>query len=248
MLNSDEEAAVAEHFGVARPQVRRDHLISHLLAALSANAADQLVFFGGTALSRTFAPDGRLSEDIDLIATGRRRETAELVEACLIRGTRREYPGLRWQPPLTAVRDVEPAVLTSPDGLNVRVQLLSVTGFPPWPTTSQSLVQRYSDAPPATLTVFTRAAFSASKTVAWFNRSAPRDLFDLWLLAQAGALDGAAAQLFTRHGPTNRPPATELFSQPPDEVRWRRELAGQTRLDITAAEALEVVRRAWSEA
>lgn len=248
MLDADEEAAIAESFGVARPQVRRDHLISHLLAALSANAADQVTFFGGTALSRTFAPNGRLSEDIDLIATGKRREAAEIVEACLIRGTRREYPGLRWQPLLTTVRDVEPAVLTSPDGLTVRVQLLSVTGFPPWPTTSQSLVQRYSDAPPATLTVFTQAAFAASKTVAWFNRAAPRDLFDLWLLAQAGALDSAAAQLFARHGPTNRPPTVDLFSQGLDEVRWRQELAGQTRLDITAAEALDAVRRAWSAA
>jgi predicted nucleotidyltransferase component of viral defense system len=244
MLNPDEEAAIAERFGVARPQVRRDHLISHLLAALSAGAADEVIFFGGTALSRTFAPNGRLSEDIDLIAIGRRREAAELVEACLIRGTRREYPGLRWQPPLTTVRDTEPAVLTSPDGLTVRVQLLSPTGYPPWPTTSQSLVQRYSDAPPAMLKVFTQAAFAASKAVAWFNRAAPRDLFDLWLLAQAGALDSAAAELFARYGPTNARPTVDLFSQAPDEVRWRQELSGQTRLDITAAEALEVVRRA----
>jgi hypothetical protein len=72
MLAPDEEAAVAEQFGVARTQVRRDHLISHLLAALSTHLADQVVCFGGTALSRSFVPDGRLSEDIDLIAVGRR--------------------------------------------------------------------------------------------------------------------------------------------------------------------------------
>lgn len=94
MLNPDEETAIAEQFGVARAQVRRDHLISHLLAALSAHAADQVVFFGGTALSRTFAPAGRLSEDIDLIAVQGRRTAAELVADCLVRGTRREYPGL----------------------------------------------------------------------------------------------------------------------------------------------------------
>jgi hypothetical protein len=248
MLNPDEETAVAERFGVSRPQVRRDHLISHLLAALSTHAADQVVFFGGTALSRTFAPDGRLSEDIDLIATRGRRQVAELIAECLPRGTRREYPGLRWQPLLTAVRDTEPSTLTSPDGLTVRIQLLSPTGYPPWPTTSRALVQRYSDAPPATLTVFTEAAFVASKTVAWFTRASPRDLFDLWLLAQAGAIDSSAADLFVRYGPTNKPPTSDLFAHAPETTRWHRELSAQTRLDVTAAEALEVVRHAWGAA
>lgn len=125
MLDPAEETAVADQFGVARPQVRRDHLISHLLAALSTHAADEVVFFGGTSLSRTFIPDGRLSEDIDLIAVHERRGAAELVASCLVRGVRREYPGLRWEPHLTAVRDTEPAVLVSPEGLTVRVQLLA---------------------------------------------------------------------------------------------------------------------------
>lgn len=53
MLDPDEAAAIAERFGVGRSQVRRDHLISHLLGALSEHAADQVIFFGGTALSRT---------------------------------------------------------------------------------------------------------------------------------------------------------------------------------------------------
>jgi Nucleotidyl transferase AbiEii toxin, Type IV TA system len=245
MLHPDEEADVAEQFGVSLPQVRRDHLISHLLAALSAHAADQVVFFGGTALSRTFAPDGRLSEDIDLIATGQRRDVATLVQERLLRGTRREFPGLRWEPLLTAVRDVEPANLTTPDGLTVRVQLLRADGYPPWPTTTLPLVQRYSDAPPATLTVPTATAFAAAKTVAWIDRAACRDLFDLWLLAQAGSVSGEAARLFTQHGPTNKPPTARMFSQAPDEATWRRDLSGQTRLAVTAEEALAVVADAW---
>jgi predicted nucleotidyltransferase component of viral defense system len=244
VLDPDEEIAVAQKFGVARPQVRRDHLISHLLAALSDQAADEIVFFGGTALSRTFAADGRLSEDIDLIAVGSRRSAAELVESCLVRRTRREYPGLRWEPRLTEVRDTEPAVLISADGLTVRVQLLSPTGYPPWPTSPMPLVQRYSDAPPATLTVPTQAAFVAAKTAAWIDRAAPRDLYDLWLLA--GAIDEEAGRLFAQHGQTGKAPTEDLFTVAPDETRWSRELSGQTRLDVTAVEALEVVRRAWS--
>ncbi len=247
MLDPAEEAAVADQFGVARPQVRRDHLISHLLAALSAHAADEVVFFGGTSLSRTFIPDGRLSEDIDLIAVHERRGAAELVASCLVRGVRREYPGLRWEPQLTAVRDTEPAVLVSPEGLTVRVQLLGPTGYPPWPTERREIVQRYSDAPPATLTVLTLPSFVAAKTMAWLDRAAPRDLYDLWLLTHRHAIDEDAARLFTRYGQTGRPPTGELFTHAPDETRWRQELSGQTRLDVTATEALEAVRDAFDE-
>jgi len=121
MLDADEEHAVAEQFGVARTMVRRDHLISHLLAALSEHLADQVLFFGGTALSRTFVPDGRRSEDIDLIALGSRRKVAEIMERTLPHATRREYPGLRWRPSLTEVCDIAPAILSTPDGTSVRI-------------------------------------------------------------------------------------------------------------------------------
>jgi predicted nucleotidyltransferase component of viral defense system len=53
VLDPDQLQAVAETFGVDDAQVRRDHLISHLLAAISAEAAEEIVFFGGTALARS---------------------------------------------------------------------------------------------------------------------------------------------------------------------------------------------------
>jgi hypothetical protein len=40
MLGPDERRAVAARFRVAEDQVARDHLISHILAALPANAPD----------------------------------------------------------------------------------------------------------------------------------------------------------------------------------------------------------------
>lgn len=248
MLDPTDEHTIADQFGVARTQVHRDHLISHLLAAISDHLADDILFFGGTALSRTHAPDGRLSEDIDLIALGRRRATAERLETTLVRATRREYPGLRWEPAPTTVREATPAILTSPDGLTVRVQLLSSTGYAAWPTERRALVQRYRDAPPATLIVPTATAFAAWKTVAWADRAASRDLYDLHLLAELGAINDEAADLFRRHGPTNRPPTAELFTRPPHETTWRRELAGQTRLRITATDAITHVREAWRQA
>lgn len=248
MLEPADEDAVVEQFGVARAQVRRDHLISHLLAAISHHLPDEVLFFGGTALSRTHAPNGRLSEDIDLIALSNRRAVADRLESTLVRATRREYPGLRWQPSLTAVRDATPATLTAPNGTTVRIQLLTSTGYPPWPTERRAIIQRYHDAPPATLMVPTATAFAAWKTAAWANRAASRDLYDLHLLADLGTIDNAAADLYRRHGPTNKPPGASLFTRPPEEETWHRELASQTRLHITAADALHQVRVTWRNA
>ncbi len=163
MLDPTEEMMVAERFSVAREQVLRDHLISQVLATLSADFNDQVVFFGGTALSRTFTPNGRLSEDIDLIAVGNRRDIAQELERRILTANR--------------VRDV-----------------------------------------------------------------------DLWSLAGVGAIDGEAADLFARLGPTNRQPSSHVFSVAPDEAAWRRDLASQTRLTVTAGEALTVVRDAWKSA
>lgn len=249
MLDRDEAAAITARFGASEEQVRRDHLISHLLAALSAHVSESVVFFGGTALARAHLPDGRLSEDIDLIAVGDTRALlAERVETAMPRALRREFPRLAWRPPLSRVRQHEPAVLAAEDGTTVRFQLLDPVGYPPWPTEYRDLYQRYRDAPPARLRVPTLAAFAAWKTVAWLDRGAARDLFDLWLLATAGAIDAEAANLFARYGPTNRRPDRGSLGQLPDEGTWRRELAGQTRLAVSAADALRIVQDAWARA
>lgn len=246
MLAADEASRVAVAFGVADEQVRRDHLISHLLAELSRFARNNVLFFGGTALSRAFLPDGRLSEDLDLIAVGNRRDVAEQLEAQLIRGVRREYPRLRWEPGLASGKDTEAARLVSREGLSVRVQLLDSLGIAPWPTELRDLEQRYSDASPARLRVPTLASFAAWKTASWAERRAPRDLFDLWLLAGLGAVNVEAADLYVRLGPTGRRPAASIFAKPVDQPTWRRELAAQTRLEVGAEEALEAVREAWT--
>ncbi|MQY24431.1 hypothetical protein NRB20_75670 [Nocardia sp. RB20] len=69
-MNIDERDSVAIQFGVSPEQVERDHLISHLLAAISRGFGDRLHFIGGTALARTHLVGGRLSEDIDMVAFG----------------------------------------------------------------------------------------------------------------------------------------------------------------------------------
>jgi len=248
VLAPEEAAAVAARFGVPDRQVERDHLISHLLAALSAQLADRLVVFGGTALSRTHLPDGRLSEDVDLLAVPSRAAVVVDLERVLVSRLRREFGLLTWDPAPSTVRGATPAVLRSADGLTVRVQVLDPAGYPAWPTERQDLVQRYSDAPAASLEVLTRPAFVASKTAAWHDRRAARDLYDLWGLARLGAVDAEAAALFARLGPTGRPPVRWMFVRCPSEEDWRVQLAGQTRLAVTPAQALASVRDAWAAA
>jgi len=48
-LQPNDLAEVMATFGVAEAQVRRDHAISHILAALSRHHREELIFFGGTA-------------------------------------------------------------------------------------------------------------------------------------------------------------------------------------------------------
>jgi hypothetical protein len=147
-LDPKQATAIAAQFGVAFEQVRRDHLISLALAALSP-LRDQLVFFGGTALARSHLPHGRLSEDIDLIAIGPRAEVADAVVRAISRGLRATHGALQWSRPLRDVRDVDPVTVSTDDGITVRVQLLKALGYPPWPTVPTDVFQRYDDAPPA---------------------------------------------------------------------------------------------------
>jgi hypothetical protein len=174
-LDQDEARAVAARFGVAIEQVRRDHLLSQVLAAISNAHADRVIFFGGTALARTYLPEGRLSEDVDLIAVGSRAETAAAIEKTLRSALRRSHGRIAWAPALTAIRDTDAAVLVADDGqLSVRIQLLDRLGYELWPTSMQAIEQRYRDAPAASLRVPTAAAFAAWKTVAWHDRGALR--------------------------------------------------------------------------
>jgi len=245
-MNADERAEIAQQFGVAPEQVERDHLISHLLAFLSKNFSDRIRFIGGTALARTHLPNGRLSEDIDLIAIDERKAVAADLDAALPRALARTHGRLTLDPPLSDVANTVAAVLRSATGMLVRIQLLSVRGRMLWPTERRSLEQRYRDAPAAELTVPTLPAFAASKTATWADRRAPRDLWDLWALSGIGAIDTAALELYRRFGPTNQPPGSYVFETPPSDAEWQSQLAGQTRLTINAADALAAVREAWA--
>lgn len=245
-MNSDEKATVAEQFGVATEQVERDHLISHLLAFLSRDFGDRIHFIGGTALARTHLPDGRLSEDIDLIAVRDRKPVATDLDAALPRALARTHGRLTLDLALSSIPDTSAAILRTSEGLTVRIQLLSSRTRIVWPTERRSLVQRYADTPAAALLVPTLPAFAASKTATWFDRRASRDLWDLWALDRIGAIDPEAEALYQRFGPTNKSPALRDFEIAPTEADWQNQLSGQTRLTVSPKKALTAVHNAWA--
>jgi hypothetical protein len=59
------------------------------------------------------------------------------------------------------------------------------------------------------------------------------------------AIDAAAADLYRRYGHTNQLPGDYVFETPPSDAEWQAQLGGQTRLTVTAPEALTAVRQAW---
>jgi predicted nucleotidyltransferase component of viral defense system len=248
-LTRRELAAYVEQFGVAEEQVHRDHLISILLAALSASGdAESVLFFGGTALSRTQLTSLRLSEDIDLLALVPRAELAGRLQRVLERAVARTHGQVSWAPTLAGTTGSQAATMIVAEGLRVQVQLLAADHYPPWPVETATIEQRYTDVAPAQLRTLTLEAFVAAKTAAWIDRRAPRDLYDLYALAGRGASDTAAADLFRRLGPTGGAPGAWAFDTIPTEEVWRAALGHQCRLNVTAAEALDVVARAWRTA
>lgn len=249
MLEHDELVTVADMFGVAEDQVRRDHLISHVLAALP-EIAPEILFVGGTALARTHLADpaagGRLSEDIDLWVPERDRVATTLDER-LPRQLRREFPGTRWDPPLRSTKSaIEPGLLVTTSDLRVRVQLLDHEDWARWPSEAVRIETRYSDiTSDVELKVPTLPAFAAMKTLAWADRHAARDLYDLACLAEVGALTQEAAELV--HDATGASVQKYEFASLPAGFEWQSQLAHQTRDLPTPERCLELVRDAYGE-
>lgn len=252
MLDDGDLIRVSAEFGVDEAQVRRDHVISHILHAL-AELDVRVTFFGGTALSRTHLIDpdegARLSEDIDLLAMDRKAVAAAL-DRDLPRALRREFPRGRWNPALSEVRHLQPASFVVDGADAVRIQLINGRDhheLASYPTERHAVLLRYSDLPEqADLTVPTLVAFAAMKTAAWIDRLAPRDLYDLSLIARLGGITPEAADLVRRV--TGWRVRSATFERTPAEHSWQAQLRHQMKDVPSAQECLDAVRRAYSGA
>jgi predicted nucleotidyltransferase component of viral defense system len=242
VLDDRERQVIEAMFGVDSEQVVRDHVISHALAAIASAWIDDVIFFGGTALSRTHLTALRLSEDIDLIAIGDRRAIADRIESAVARRLQRTLGAVAFTPRLRDTRHPEPSVMQVGD-TRIQVQLLSSDGYPAWPTEVVDIEQRYSDAAPARLRVLTAAAFVASKLSSWSDRQASRDLYDLWAMSELGLIETEAVDLFGRLG-SYTSAASMPFTNIPSDAEWNAALGHQGIIRIGPGDAATAVGHA----
>lgn len=233
-------------FGVGEAQVRRDFVISWMLWAIAESTTD-VVFLGGTALSRTLLTTLRLSEDIDLMPIGPRSQVAAAIHEGLSRRLERGFGQVTADIALPETKHPTASVYFV-GGHKIRVQLVDRDSYA-WPWKSTAIHQRYQGCPSARLNTLTSDGFAAAKTAAWCDRNTPRDLYDLWALSDAGLITPAAADAFRQHGPTNHKPAPAVFpTRPPSEQEWHDALAHQCIPKVSPAEAYRTVVAAWEAA
>jgi predicted nucleotidyltransferase component of viral defense system len=195
MINRAELARWAAVFEVTTEQVRRDHLISHVLAAVADDAEAETVFYGGTALCRSFLDNTRLSEDVDLLHPRPPERIAALANV-VPRALRREFPDLEWSTDTGS--GTRATARISARGLTpIRLDIRGLgADHRAWKFVPTNISLRYTDLPEvAALECPTLATFAAMKLLAWYDRHAPRDLFDLAGLADLGALTEEAVEL-----------------------------------------------------
>lgn len=229
MIPAAEVGSWAARFGVPSIQIERDHFISHLLSVLA--EIGELRFFGGTALCRTHLRGSRLSEDVDLLSRSASADTdalaAEMPRALRTRfapitvgAVVRESDGFGFSIGTTDFEHVK--VYVGRDGPNLRAY-----AFAP-----SEVDLRYSDLPATvTLECPTLPSFAAMKLSAWYDRHAPRDLFDLAGLARLGALADPEVSAMFRVANSFTPTAAEFARAPKSTVTaWEPELGAQVGL------------------
>lgn len=240
MIDEAEIRSLASQLSVPESQVRRDHLLSHLIRALPLD--DGVVFIGGTALNRTHLPNVRLSEDLDLYLT--EDKSIDLLDV-LVAGVRLEFPSIS-AISRTSHHDVDTTVFEA-DGLRIQTQVIS--NRPRWldlPRAATPVRLSYSDLPAsADLIVPTAEAFGAMKLAAYIDRAVPRDLFDLAELAKRGFLGEVSLELVQQI--LGRSLVRQEFESIPTDDQWNVELSRQVADPGTPGRALETVVQALGD-
>jgi predicted nucleotidyltransferase component of viral defense system len=229
MIEASELDEWAERLGVATAQIRHDHLVSHLLAAISFLSVSDVAFYGGTALCRTLLDGARVSEDVDLLHADP-QAVLEALEGTVPQVLRREFPRAAFDAP-TRIHDTWTTDLIAPEGLRLRVQVTRTSSTDPWEFAHADVSLRYSDLDASVrLPIPTPDTFVAMKGLAWHDRHAPRDLFDLAGLARGGHISRVAAELM--HAKSSHGWITAEFERLPRSALrdWEAQLAHQVRM------------------
>ena len=241
MINNSEIVRWSEKTGTSTGQIVRDHLVSHLIHGL--DDREGFVFFGGTALHRTFISGSRLSEDIDLFLDPEKTVASEDILEWMRIATRKEFPELQVQSQ-GSFSDVQRYTVET-DQASVRLQVVGRRHeLGRYSVCRRDVALRYSDLPDtARIVTPDQPAFAAMKLAAYEDRRAARDLFDLDMLGASGALGAASMaslKAFRGYGPVK---VEYGDNRRPTDSEWDTELTHQTPNPGTPAAALKRVRQ-----
>ena len=222
----------AGELGITVRNVELDYMLHHLLAGFAGDAKG-LVFRGGTALSRVYWPDFRISEDLDFIAPDglpdfARRVTAVVVEAADETGFDAGVELGGWQDDRLRAT----VVWTTGWGQDGELLIDVVRGQrTALPAQTLPLDLRYPDlstVPTPTIPVLRLDEILANKWLMLDDRNEPRDLFDLWwALTREGVGFDAIA---TAHRAAYRSPP-----MPASNARHASRVAGNSAWGIRCA-------------
>ncbi len=200
MITPGEIARLAHRLGLGDKTIEKDYVLTWVLLAIANSPLrDQLVFKGGTAIKKIYAPDYRFSEDLDFTLLD------DISNEILIDEIEALFLWLRREVNITlAVRKVEvhqtgnPAIYLNyvgplRGGLGSRFLKTDFTHNEVllFPLVEAPLQTPYSDCAKRgeTLHVYSLEEVLAEKLCALLGRTEPRDLFDIHYLLTQGLVD-----------------------------------------------------------
>ncbi|MCD6409952.1 MAG: nucleotidyl transferase AbiEii/AbiGii toxin family protein [Candidatus Verstraetearchaeota archaeon] len=181
--------------GVPETTVIKDYALSWILKALY-QLSDSLALKGGTGIRKAYIENYRFSIDLDFTLTKQLDLKALLEEAAALA---REESGIEFEEKI--------AVRSSKSGYEARLSfklyyrypmIIKIDATAPenelivLPLERRKLIHPYSDHCEATLLVYKLEEIFAEKTRSLFERTRPRDLYDVWYLSKIVNLEATA--------------------------------------------------------
>lgn len=202
MIDRDRLRVVARTLGVRQGYAEKHYVNSWLLWGIFAtDFGDDLLFKGGTALSKLYFPQSwRFSEDLDFGVRGRyggsKADLRTVLDAITDRSgiefTIQEHHEARREQYPTHYVDVSiqyRAVLDHPNTTSIDVMVDECVVFDPVRHTHE-----YEDVPPVDVQAYGVAEIFAEKLRAIFQRGAARDYYDCYQLLETDAVEIDAAE------------------------------------------------------
>jgi len=187
VIPSQEIRARARENAVPESTIERDYAQNWLLKSLF-DAYPNIIFKGGTGIRKAHIPNYRFSDDLDfgLPEFWEKHELLDLLNGVV--ESAREESGIAYESPARLLENVngfEGAVylrLLRRSGSPLKIKL-DITSFDNeiivYPLYSAPLIHPYSDGCSCTLNVYSLKETLTEKVRALFERTRPRDLYDI---------------------------------------------------------------------